>query len=177
MAHVVGLQPHLLGVPPPPHVFIGPHAFPQSTTLPHPSEAEPHSTPMAVHDFGVHGVLPHLFGPPPPHTAGDEHDLQSSMPPHPSGSVPQFAFFDAHVAGAHPHRFARPAPPQVVPDARHSPQSIMCPHPSAIMPHSAPAWGHVMGVQPHFLDMPPPPHVSGLTQRPHSMVPPQLSET
>src|SRR5437868_3649156 len=99
------------------------------------------------------------------------------MPPQPSGIEPQSLPCMAHVVGLQPHLLGVPPPPHVGPDARPSPQSIMRPHPSAIMPHSAPAWGHVMGVQPHFLDMPPPPHVSGLTQRPHSMVPPQLSET
>ena len=138
---------------------------------------DPHSAPRSAHVLATQGVLPQRFGPSPPQNAGAVQALQSIMPPQPSGIIPQFAFFDPHVAGVQAHLFGTPPPPHVLVGSRHVPQSIMCPHPSAIMPHSAAAWGHVTGVQPHFLDMPPPPHVSGLTQRPHSMVPPQLSET
>src|SRR5262245_26149654 len=108
--------------------------------------------------------------------AGAAHALQSSMPPQPSGTMPQLALLAAHVVGVHPHWFALPPPPHVLPGSRHSPQSIILPQPSDTMPHSAPSSGQVAGVHPHCLDLPPPPHVSGGVHRPHSIVPSQPSE-
>src|SRR5579859_786700 len=123
----------------------------------------------------MHGVLPQRFGPSPPHTMGGAHDLQSIIPPQPSGSMPQFALADSQVLGLQPHLLGTPAPPQVVPGSRHVPQSIIMPQPSETIPHSAARSGQVNGMHPHFFDIPPPPHVSGSAQCPHSTVSPQPS--
>jgi hypothetical protein len=90
--------------------------------------------------------------------------MQSSTPPHPSGIMPQSAFWAAHVVGRHPQRFAPPRP-QVCPPA-HAPQSVIAPQPSEMVPHSAPISVHVIGEHPHFFEMPPPPHVAGVTHSP-----------
>ena len=127
-AHVVGLHPHLPDVPPPPQVAGATHGLPQSSALPHPSEACPHSTPTSEHFFGTQGARPHWFTPPPPHTRGAAQLLQSSVPPQSSGTVPQAACFDAHVAGTHPHRLGATAP-HCFP-SEHVPQSIVWPQPS-----------------------------------------------
>src|SRR5260221_14691121 len=89
IVQVVGMHPHLVGMPPPPQDFGSVQVFVQVKTLPHPSEIEPHSAPSEAHVFGTQGVAPHRFGPAPPHTSAPVQALQSSMPPQPSGIVPQ----------------------------------------------------------------------------------------
>ena len=88
--------------------------FPQSSTLPHPSDAAPHSAPSSRTRLGTHGCGATRLGPPPPHTSVPLHTLQSSVPPHPSGSIPQLAFCASQVVLAHPHLLGAPLPAQVV---------------------------------------------------------------
>src|SRR5439155_25838849 len=55
-----------------------------------------------------------LATPPPPQICGAVQTPQVSVPPHPSGIVPQFNPFAAQVVGVHtPQMFATPPPPQV----------------------------------------------------------------
>jgi hypothetical protein len=60
----------------------------QFNVPPHPSEARPHVACCAAHVVGMH---PQTFGvPPPPQFSGLGHDPQLTVPPQPSGAVPQF---------------------------------------------------------------------------------------
>jgi hypothetical protein len=83
---VLGVQPHWLAVPPPPHVSGSVH-MPHDRMPPQPSGAMPQSWPMGHACV----VQPHWFGvPPPPHVCGIMHVPQGTVPPHPSDAVPQF---------------------------------------------------------------------------------------
>src|SRR6185295_16926028 len=75
-----------------------------------------------------------------------QHVPQSSVPPHPSGIVPQFFPCAAHVVGVQPQTFAVPPPPHVC-GAVHVPQSSVPLHPFGIVPQSFPCAAHVVGVQ------------------------------
>src|SRR5205823_3729739 len=97
IVHVVGLQPHLLSVPPPPQVLGAAQVFPQSSSLPQPSDTEPHSAPSSMHVLALQGLVPQRFGPPPPQMAGCMHEPQSSIPPQWSGKSPQLALSSVHV--------------------------------------------------------------------------------
>jgi hypothetical protein len=97
-SQLVGVQPHVFGVSPPPHVWGAVHV-PQSSMPPHPSGIEPQCASMASQ---LVGVQPHVFGvSPPPHVWGAVHVPQSSMPPHPSGTSPQLASASLQVLGVH----------------------------------------------------------------------------
>src|SRR4051812_43916919 len=136
MAQVTGLQPHLLATPPPPQVLGIAQKLPQSMTLPQPSEIVPHWAPSSAQFFGEHGRLPQRFAPSPPQISGAVHAPQLTIPPQPSGNIPQLTFFDSHVAGVQPHRWGVPPPPQVR-GAAHVPQLSIPPHESATIPQSA----------------------------------------
>jgi hypothetical protein len=123
IAQVVGLQPHLLATPPPPQALGAWQGLPQSTSLPQVSETVPHSAPRSAQVLAMHGLVPQRLGPSPPQIAGWVHDLQSIMPPQPSGKSPQFAFCASQVVGVQPQWFGLPPPPQVAPGSRHWPQS------------------------------------------------------
>jgi len=49
----------------------------------------------------MHAPVPQTLAPPPPHVWEPEHDPQFSVPPHPSGMVPQLAPFAEQVVGVH----------------------------------------------------------------------------
>src|SRR5205814_7405667 len=106
----------------------------------------PHSTPSVVHVFGIHGRRPQRFGPPPPQTIVTGQDLQSSVPPHPSGIDPHSAPACGQVIGVQPHFLDTPPPPQVA-GGVHRPHSIVPPQPSGTVPHSAPRSAHVRETQ------------------------------
>src|SRR5450432_1202376 len=125
------------------------HALPQSSTLPQPSDSGPHSAPTPEHVLATHGVAPQRLAPAPPHTSVPVQLLQSSVPAHPSGSIPQLAFCATQVVLAQPHLLGTPLPAQDVVAVVQAPQSRVPPHPSETLPHSAPSSGHVDGVQPH----------------------------
>ena len=64
------MQPHTLGVPPPPQVW-GAVQAPQSRVPPQPSEGAPQSLPAAAQVVGVQTLPPQTFGvPPPPQICG-----------------------------------------------------------------------------------------------------------
>jgi hypothetical protein len=117
-AHVVGVQPHTFGVPPPPHVW-GAVQEPQRSVPPQRSGIEPQLAPAAVHVVGVQAPaspapVPQTFTvPPPPHVCGAVQEPQRSVPPQPSEIDPQFAPAAAHVVSVQPQAPALPPPPQV----------------------------------------------------------------
>src|SRR5258707_11048874 len=86
-----GVHPDCPCPPPPPHVAGGGHAFPQSSSFPHPSEAGPHWTPACAQVLGTQGSEPQRFGPPPPPTIASSQPPQASIPPQRPGTIPQFA--------------------------------------------------------------------------------------
>jgi hypothetical protein len=97
---VLGVHPHALAFPPPPHVAGGVQAG-QSTVPPHPSEMLPHTP--AGHVFGTHTPAPHLWSPPPPHVSGAVHVPHESAAPQPSLAVPHAKPRSAHVMGWQMH--------------------------------------------------------------------------
>jgi hypothetical protein len=105
------VQPHTLGVPPPPQVF-GAEQVPQLSEPPQPSASVPQFLPCAVQ---VVGVQPHTLGvPPPPQVCGAVQLPQLSEPVQPSEMVPQFLPWAAQVVGvqgAFPQTFGV-VPPQ-----------------------------------------------------------------
>jgi hypothetical protein len=137
---------------------------------------------------GMHGPIPHWFGEPPvpvppPHTSGAVHVPQSSIPPHPSASVPHVAPRAWQVVGVHPHTLGVPPPAHVLKPVQ-VPQVCVFAQLSTNVPQLAPIVSQVaVGEHPQTPDMPPPPHVCGrvheapqLTVPPHpSSMDPQLS--
>jgi hypothetical protein len=99
---------------------------------------------------------------------GNAHVPQLSVPPHPSGTVPQF--LDPHVCGVHAQTFGTLPAPHVSKPV-HVPQFRVPPHPSGTVPQFLPSDAHVTGVHPQTLSTPPPPHVS----RPGHLAGPQVS--
>ena len=92
--------------------------------------------------MGVHPQT--LAVPAPAQVSGAVQVPQSSVPPQPSGMLPQFMPRAAHVVGVHPQTFAVPPPPHVC-GAVHAGQSRTPPQPSDFCPQS---FGpHVPGVQ------------------------------
>jgi hypothetical protein len=88
--------------------------------------------------------LPHAFAaPPPPHVSPPLHVPQSTVPPQPSGSVPQVALWLAHVAGVQTHALEL----EHVSGAGQLPQLSVPPQPSDTGPHWAWAAAHVVGTQ------------------------------
>ena len=90
LAHVVIVQPQTFGVPLPPQI-CGTVQPGQRRTVPQPSLTSPH---LPAQVCGMHGFIPHLFGPSPPQfgpAALVAHVPQSYEFPQPSGTVPQFA--------------------------------------------------------------------------------------
>jgi hypothetical protein len=103
--------------------------------------------------------------PDPPQVCGEVHMPQSTRPPHPSASGPQFALASAQVIGTHvlPHTYGVPPPPQVWPIGQ-VPQSRTPPQPLPAGPHWMFWAAQVVGVQPpdgapHAPGVPPPPQV------------------
>ena len=84
---------------------------------------------------------------------------QETVPPQPSGTVPQFDPPGHMPVGVHPHLLATPPPPQVLGAMQAGPQKMMLPQPSGTVPQSDPA-GHIpVGLHPHMFGVPPPPQV------------------
>ena len=93
----------------------------------------------AAHVLGVHADTPHLYAtPPPPHVVPAGHGAQFTVPPQPSGTVPQSAPCWAHVRAVQlgpPHWPSTPPPPHVWPFG-HVPQfGVVPPQPSLWTPH------------------------------------------
>src|SRR5690348_7204414 len=59
--------PHLLGVPPPPQIWVPVHVPQLGVSPPHPSATGPHVAPTDAHVLGTQGP-PSVTGTPPPHT-------------------------------------------------------------------------------------------------------------
>jgi hypothetical protein len=175
-AHVVGTQPHLFGVPPPPHVFGAAHV-PQSRLPPQPSETTPHSAPSCAQVFIVQ---PQTFASPaPPHDCGDAHEPQASIAPQPFAIMPQFLPCIAQVMGLQPHLLSVPPPPQVAGAVQMLGQVMILPQVSDTVPHSAPWSAHdlaMQGIAPHRFG-PSPPHMRPVAHVPQSIIPPQPSGT
>jgi hypothetical protein len=115
------------------------------------------------HTLGV--VAPQAWPAPVPQTAVPH----VTVPPHPSGIVPQLlpaGQADA-VFGVHPHAPGVPPPPHVCGEV-HVPQLSVPPHPSSALPHFCPAaqaCAGKKGAQPHTLataGLPPPQLWGGL---------------
>ena len=159
---------------------------------PQPSAMDPQFMPAGQLVIGVHGGTPHTFGvPAPPHTWPPGHVLpQSTIPPHPSAILPQFAPWQ--VTGMHcppsapttalPHTLDVPPPPQVCGNVHGWQYAVTPSQPSACGPQR-PGWSaHVFGLHvppsgwlpPHLLG-PPPPQKSGALHVPHASTPPHPS--
>jgi hypothetical protein len=147
--HVVkfGVQPHWLGVPPPPHVF-GAVQRPHRTTPPQPSPTKPQLSPAGQ---VMAPVQPHWLGvPPPPQVCGALHVPQlASVPPQPFEGVPQLSPSEPHVASVHPHLYRAPVPPHVLGRVQ-VPLLRVPPQPSDGLPQLSPSEAHVAGVQPQW---------------------------
>src|SRR5262249_51068843 len=105
--------------------------------------------PMAVRvSSAVAGATPQTFATPaPPQVSGAMQTPQVSVPPHPSGIVPQFFPRAAQVVGVQtPQTFATPPPPHVC-GAAQTPQVSVPPHPSGMVPQFRPFAAQVVGVQ------------------------------
>jgi hypothetical protein len=70
-----------------------------------PSLITPHSAPAVSQVCGVQEFGPQRFVPPPPHVPL-AHGPQSTVPPQPSGMVPQFALKEVHVYFSQTHTFS-----------------------------------------------------------------------
>jgi hypothetical protein len=108
------VQPHMLGVPPPPQVTPVPvHcAMPQSVATPQLSITVPHLPPLQVVACELRvqpQMLPLQIWPDPGQVVGP----QVSVPPQPSLMVPQFVPAGQAVSGVQPHWLGVPPPPQV----------------------------------------------------------------
>jgi hypothetical protein len=94
-------------MPPPPHISGSVHRFGHVMVELQPSLITPHSAPAVSQVCGVHAIVPQRFGPPPPQNSPVAHTLtQSTVPPQPSGMMPQFAFKSLHVYFSHTHTFS-----------------------------------------------------------------------
>jgi hypothetical protein len=137
----------------------------------------PQSFPCAAQVVGVQGAAAQVF------EAVQTFPLpqvpQSSVPPQPSGIVPQVLLSYAQVvrvqpAAGVPHTFAVPPPPQVWPWGQ-LPQSSFAPQPSSTWPQLFPSDWQVAGWHagaPQALAVPPPPHVWPSGHPPHWRNPP-----
>jgi hypothetical protein len=83
----VGLQPHTLGMPLPPHES-GKAQLPQLSVPPQPFGMVPQSLPCAAQVVGVQPQT--LAVPPPPQLCGERQLPQLSVLPQPFEMVPQF---------------------------------------------------------------------------------------
>ena len=84
--------------------------------------------------------------PPPPQVCGAVHVPHETLPPHPSGWVPQFCVPVHFAAGVQPHTLGVPPPPQVC-GAVQLPQLSVPPHPSDMVPQFRPPLHVVAAVQ------------------------------
>ena len=100
------------------------------------------------------------------------HNPQSSMPPQPSGIIPQSAA--PQVVAVQPHWLVTPPPPQVC-GAVQVPQSRVPPQPSEAVPQFCPAGHDVAGLQAQKPGLKAP-QVCGGVQVPQLSMPPQPSE-
>src|SRR5262250_261888 len=93
-------------------------------------------------------MMPQTFAtPPPPQVCGAVQAPQVSVPPQPSGIVPQFFPCAAQVVGVQvPQTFAVPPPPQVS-GAVQAPQVSVPPQPPGIVTQFFPCAAQVVGVQ------------------------------
>jgi hypothetical protein len=110
----------------------------------------------------VHDPVPQTPGfPPPPQVSGGVQLPQSSLSPHPFGTIPQETPRDAHVATSqatpqlHMNAGLVTAPQHPAGGSSQLPHSMMLPHPSSIMPHVAVWSAHVEGT--HGAHPPAPP--------------------
>ena len=71
-----------------------------------------------------------------------------TVPPQPSGTVPQLSPAGQVVAGVHPQTLGVPPPPQVCGAVHAGPQETVPPQPSEKLPHINPCWAQVRGTQP-----------------------------
>src|SRR5262249_34039569 len=107
--------------------------------------------PVAVRvSVAVVGAAPHTLGtPPPPQVCGAVQTPQVSVPPQPSGIVPQFFPCAAHVVGVHaapPQTFATPPPPHGW-GAVQAPHLGVPPQPFAMLPQFLPCAAQLVGMQ------------------------------
>ncbi len=101
----------------------------------------------------VLGAQPQTFGVcPPPQVSGGLQVPHTSVPPHPSDTLPQVAPRSAQVFGLHPQALGTSAPPQVS-GAVQPPQSRITPQPSESLPHSAPRSAQVRAGQGKLLQV------------------------
>jgi hypothetical protein len=161
-----GVHPQTLAVPPPPHVLgevqLGPQLI---MAAPQPGSKVPQLLPVGQ---GA-GLQVLTQAPLELQTLVPEQEPQLTMPPQPSGCMPQVRVPQAAetVFGVQPQTLATPGapPPQVCGEVQ-APQLIMPPQPSDTASQFLPvhATAMVLGVQPQTLAVPPPPHVCGATQ-------------
>jgi hypothetical protein len=144
-AHVVGVQPQTLAVPPPAHV-CGEAQLPQFRVLPQPSGTEPQFLPSAVHDVGVQ-VPQTLATLPPPQVWGAWQvfpQTRSWPQPSPLVIVPHCFGVVVQVFGV--HVVVQTLAVQLWPDPQ-VPQLRVPPQPSGIEPQFFPCAAQVVGVQ------------------------------
>jgi len=179
-----GVQPQTLGVPPPPHVLgevqLGPQLI---MAAPQPGSKLPQLLPVGqLAGMQVLTQVPlELQAVPveqPPFI-----EPQLTVPPQPSGCVPQLRVPQAAdaVLGVQPQTLATLGdPPAQVCGEVQVPQLIMPPHPSDTASQFLPVHATVLvfGVQPQTFAVPPPPQVCGATQlSTQATVSPQLLGT
>jgi len=176
----------MLGVPPPPHVFVfvqlpqlTVRRVPQLSALVKLPQFFPYRAQNAESDSREQIGSPHTLGTPlPAQLLGLTHVPQDATVrdvPQLSGpeTVPQFlpslVQKAAFVSGVQPQTLAAPPPPHVWPE-RQVPHSSTPTHPSGIWPQFFPLATQVVGVHggvPQTLAVPLPPHVWPERQVPH----------
>jgi hypothetical protein len=127
---VIGVQPHLPGVPPPPQL-LKPVQL-QVTEPPQPSGKVP-QLPPAHGSLLVHPHLPAV--PPPPQVFEPVHPHDTAIP-HESLSEPQLTPSHGLPLGVHPHALGAPPPPQVFGAAHVLPQSTLLPQLLVVTPQA-----------------------------------------
>jgi hypothetical protein len=99
--HVSGV--HAVTHAPFEHDWLPEHVPQLCVSPPQPSATWPQTAPSCVHDFGVHGTVPHWPGTPPapqPWPAGQSPQL-AMRPPQPSAVGPHCTPSCEHVLGVH----------------------------------------------------------------------------
>jgi len=113
------VQPHTLGVPPPPQLS-GSSQVPHSSVAPQPSLCTPQATPSVAHDVGVQAFTPHLFCQPPPQISPSGHVPHATVSPQPFGAMPHSAWSFSQLVGMQP--------PLSTPPSASAPESKGSPH-------------------------------------------------
>jgi hypothetical protein len=180
-ASVSAMQPHTFAFPPPPHVAGAVHV-PQEPTV---RLAPQLSVPLTFPQFlimrpqktaSVSPVHPHKLLV--LHTSGAVHvPHEGAVRPLPQLSVavtlphclPSRVQKAGSVSAVHPHTFAVPPPPHVMPVPAHTPHEATVREPphlsvpntlSQFLPSLAQSSALVSAVHPHTFAVPPPPHVT-----------------